>query len=189
MSPMVKLPLSMEYALLGFLRDGPSYPYEVHQHLERTAILHLVWHLKQRQTYALLARLEEAGYIASQTVLRGRKPPRRMLQLTAAGRAAWSAWMVQPVEHGREFRQTFMAKLYFAQREGVETVAELIARQRAACHAWRAALQEQLSSVAPREPLDGLVVAFRLGQIQAILAWLDQCAEVLAAPAVAPHRV
>jgi DNA-binding PadR family transcriptional regulator len=97
----------MEYALLGFLRAGPSYPYEVHQQLERTAILHLVWHLKQRQTYALLERLEEAGFLTSSTEAQERRPPRRMLQLTPQGRAAFQRWVVQPVGHGREFRQEF----------------------------------------------------------------------------------
>lgn len=181
---MVKLPLSMEYALLGFLRDGPSYPYEVHQQLERTAMLHMVWNLKQRQTYALLERLEEAGYLASETVLQGRKPPRRMLQLTATGQVAFQAWVVQPVEHGREFRQEFMAKLYFAQREGVETVAALIERQRDACRGWLAAFQDQLNSISASDPLDGLVVAFRLGQVESILAWLEHCADTLVSPTV-----
>lgn len=179
MSPMVKLPLSMEYALLGFLRHGPSYPYEVHQQLERTAILHMVWNIKQRQTYALLERLEEAAYLASETVIQGRKPPRRMLQLTAAGQAAFQNWVVQPVEHGREFRQEFMAKLYFAQREGVETVTALIERQRDACRSWLAVFENQLDRVSANEPLDGLVVAFRLGQVEAILSWLDRCADAL----------
>jgi DNA-binding PadR family transcriptional regulator len=181
---MVKLPLSMEYALLGFLRDGPSYPYEVHHQLEQTAMLHMVWTLKQRQTYALLERLEEAGHLASETVLQGRKPPRRVLRLTVAGQAAFQAWVVQPVEHGREFRQEFMAKLYFAQREGVETVAVLIERQRGACRSWLVVFQDQLNSIAARDPLDGLVVAFRIGQVEAILAWLQHCADMLVSPSV-----
>jgi PadR family transcriptional regulator AphA len=182
MSPMVKLPLSMEYALLGFLRDGPSYPYEVHQQLERTAMLHLIWHIKQRQTYALLERLEEAGYLASSVVAQGRRPPRRMLTLTPEGRRAFAEWVVQPVEHGREFRQEFMAKLYFAQQEGVEVVARLIEQQRAACQSWLAEFQAQRDRIPAGEPLDGLVVAFRLGQIEAILAWLERCADTLAVP-------
>lgn len=184
MSPMVKLPLSMEYALLGFVRDGTSYPYEVHQQLERTAILHLVWNIKQRQTYALLERLEEAGYLTSETEIHGRRPPRRMLRLTPAGLSTYHQWVIQPVEHGRELRQEFMAKLYFAQREGAETVSTLIQRQREACREWQRGFQSQLADIAASEPLDGLVVQFRLGQVEAILAWLDRCAEALVVPTV-----
>ncbi len=179
MSPMVRLPLSMEYALLGFVRDGPSYPYQVHQRLERTAVLHLVWRLKQRQTYALLERLEMEGFLASATQEQGRRPPRRMLQLTPQGRAAFQQWMVLPVEHGREFRQEFMAKLYFAQREGRDTVSLLIERQAAACQVWLQAFQRQLATTGNGELLDRLVIQFRTGQLEAMLNWLGQCAAVL----------
>lgn len=179
MSPMVKLPLSMEYALLGFLRNGPSYSYEVHQRLKQTAMLHLVWRLKQRQTYALLERLEAEGLLESAILEQERRPPRRMLQLTASGITAFEQWVILPVEHGREFRQEFMAKLYFAQQEGKQTVSHLITRQIEICQEWREEFQLQLSGIAATEPLDRLVIQFRIGQIAAILTWLDECAEVL----------
>jgi DNA-binding PadR family transcriptional regulator len=181
MSPMVKLPLSMEYALLGFLRDAPSYPYEVHQRLEQTPMLHLVWRLKQRQTYALLERLEEAGLIASTTVAQGRRPPRRVIQLTDHGREVFAAWLVQPVAHGREFRQEFMAKLYFAQQVDSATVLLLIMRQRSMLDERVALFVQQLADSAAQEPLDRLVIQFRIGQLEATVRWLDQCAALLGA--------
>jgi DNA-binding PadR family transcriptional regulator len=184
MSPMVKLPLSLEYALLGFLRGGPSYPYDIHQQLERASVLHLVWRLKQRQTYALLERLEEAGYLRSETILQGRRPPRRMLSLTDAGRAAFEQWVVLPVEHGREFRQMFMVKLFFAQREGGGTVALLIERQIIACREWLQAFQGQLDTITPDDVLDNLVLRFRIGQLEAIVIWLEHCREALVVPIV-----
>ncbi|NJM05059.1 PadR family transcriptional regulator [Candidatus Gracilibacteria bacterium] len=179
MSPMVKLPLSLEYALLGFVRERPSYAYEIHQQLERTPVLHLIWRMKQRQTYALLERLEVEGCLASATVAQGRRPPRRMLRLTEQGMVAFQDWLALPVEHGRDFRQEFMAKLFFAQREGQVTLTVLIARQRTACAAWLAEFQTQLSALPSKEPLDKLVIQFRIGQLDAILTWLDQCEAVL----------
>jgi DNA-binding PadR family transcriptional regulator len=181
---MVKLPLSLEYALLGFVRNGPSYSYEIHQQLERTAVLHLVWHMKQRQTYALLERLEQEGCLASETVMQERRPPRRMLRLTAQGVATFQNWVVLPVEHGRDFRQEFMAKLYFAQREGAKTVSVLIDRQIEVCRGWLEEFQLQLAVLPVDEPLDRLVILFRIGQLEAILTWLEQCTQVLGAVAV-----
>ena len=67
MSPMVKAPLTMEYALLGFLRDEPMHAYEMYQQLHETEALGLVWRIKQSQLYALLARLEETGYLTTVT--------------------------------------------------------------------------------------------------------------------------
>ena len=63
MSPMVKQPLTTEYALLGFLRQQPMHAYEIHQTLLRNEALGLVWHLKQSLVYVMLERLEAEGYI------------------------------------------------------------------------------------------------------------------------------
>src|SRR3712207_428899 len=114
MSPMVKLPLTLEHALLGFLWQRPMHAYEIHQMLKEARALGLIWHLKQSQLYALLARLEEEGYITSITEPQGTRPPRRVMHLTSQGREAFQRWLVEPVAHGRDFRQEFLAKLFFA---------------------------------------------------------------------------
>lgn len=175
MSPMLKIPLSLEYALLGFVRQGASYPYEIHQQLEQTPMLHMIWHIKQRQTYALLDRLETEGLLTSTVLAQGRRPPRRMFQLTEQGLATFQSWLVLPVEHGRDFRQEFMAKLFFAQREGNSALTTLIQRQQEACRGWLHDFQSQLNTT-NLEPLDRLVIQFRIGQLEAILTWLGECA-------------
>ena len=43
-----------------------------------------------------------------------RDRPRKMLRLTPRGREAFAEWVRNPVEHGRDFRLEFLAKLYFA---------------------------------------------------------------------------
>ena len=58
MTPMVRRPLGVEQALLGFLTGRPMYGYEIHQCLSQPAGLGRVWRVKQSQAYALLARLE-----------------------------------------------------------------------------------------------------------------------------------
>ena len=52
----------------------------------------------------------------------------------------------------------------------------LIARQKEACRAWLAELQMQADVIDPAQAYDWLVIQFRIGQIEAILAWLDTCA-------------
>jgi PadR family transcriptional regulator AphA len=76
MSPMVKLPLTIEHALLGLLRRGPMHAYEMHRMLLQSEALGLVWRLKQSQLYALLGRLEEAGYVAGVVEAQPARPPR-----------------------------------------------------------------------------------------------------------------
>jgi DNA-binding PadR family transcriptional regulator len=176
---MVRLPLTTEHALLGFLRQEPIHGYEIYQRLSDPAGLGLVWRLKQSQLYALLAKLEERGYITATLEPQQARPPRKVFQLTQAGRDAFLDWVQTPVAHGRQLRLDFLAKLYFARRETPKVAAQLIERQRATCRQWLAEQQSQAEEVRDSQPYDWLVHQFRLGQIQAMLDWLDTCEETL----------
>ncbi len=179
MSPMVKLPLTLEHALLGLLAQRPMHAYEMYQTLKEAHALGLIWRLKQSQLYALLARLEEAGYVAAVTELQGTRPPRKILHLTPSGHDAFHRWLRTPVAHGREFRQEFLAKLYFAQQDGPDTLAVLTDNQRHACQDWLRDL-ERSAAATTQHSYDWLVLQFRIGQVQAILSWLDSCVATLA---------
>jgi PadR family transcriptional regulator, regulatory protein AphA len=172
----------LEHALLGLLREHPMHAYEMHLQLLRTEQLGLVWHLKQGNLYALLAKLEAEGYLASTTEAQGTRPPRKRLHLTPRGETSFAAWLATPVEHGRDFRQEFLAKLYFATHDEPATVHELLARQRDACLGWLDELQAQAETLSAGRPFEQLVVRFRVGQIDATLRWLEECAAVFAAP-------
>jgi DNA-binding PadR family transcriptional regulator len=176
-------PHSLEVALLGLLRAHPSHAYELHQILQRTEALGIVWRLKQSNLYALLAKLEEAGYVESRLESHGTRPPRKMLHLTPRGREAFTEWLERPVEHGRDFRLEFLAKLYFAAEDGNAAVATLVSRQRTACGAWVADLERQISAISPEHPFERLVLQFRVSQLVAILSWLDICERTLATQA------
>src|SRR5258705_11639824 len=118
MSRMVNLPLTIEHAMLGFLREHPMHAYEIHQTLMRPAALGLVWHLKQSLVYVMLERLEAEGYITTSLELQGNRPPRKLLYLTPEGQDAFAQWLATPVEHGRDFRLEFLAKLDFSSQDG-----------------------------------------------------------------------
>ena len=184
MSPMIKTPLTIEHALLGFLRLRPMHAYEIHQTLLRAEALGLVWHLKQSLVYLMLDRLEEADYVSVVLETQGSRPPRKILHLTPSGHAAFARWLVAPVAHGRDFRLEFLAKLYFASQDDPASAATLIAGQQQACRDWLVELRTQADALSDARDYDWLVLQFRFGQIEAILAWLDICAAtVIPAPA------
>ena len=185
MSPMIKLPLTVEHALLGFLRRKPMHAYEMHRLLLGAESLGLVWRLKQSQLYALLGRLEDEGYIESVVEPQETRPSRKILRLTPSGQAAYQRWISTPVEHGRDFRIEFLAKLFFAQQDGPAAVSGLIERQRRACQSWLVDLHAQANAIRTDRPYDWLVLQFRIGQTQAILSWLDTTEAVLDTPAFA----
>jgi DNA-binding PadR family transcriptional regulator len=176
---MVKLPLTIEYGLLGFVRRQPLHGYEIAQRLQATEALGLAWDWKQSQIYAELGRLEQEGYLSSAVVAQGTRPPRKVFQLTAAGAAAFAEWIASPVPHGRDFQLEFPVKLYFAQQEGDAVARALLARQQEACRSWLAELHAVDRPGGGEPSYDRLVQQFRLSQIETILAWLTTCATQL----------
>lgn len=182
MSPMTSRPLTIELALLGYLQQVSLHGYQIHQRLLEPDGLGQVWRLKQAQLYALLEKLEEAGFIQGTLQAQETRPARRVFHLTPTGQEMLQAWLFSPVTRPRQMRQEFQAKLYFAQIQGHAACARLIAVQRQACQKW---LAEQKIS-AQQESASGayvwLVDQYRVGQIQAMLDWLDVCQEKLGHP-------
>jgi DNA-binding PadR family transcriptional regulator len=172
---MLRSPLTVELALLGFLREGPLHGYEIHRRLSDPAGLGLVWTLKQSHLYALLTRLEADGNLTSTVEPQDNRPPRKLFQLTETGRGAFQDWVRTPVPHGRDLRLDFLTKFYFAQREGTPVLAQLMRRQRTACQDWLRAQRAQAEAAREAQPYEWLVCQFRIGQIEAMQAWLDVC--------------
>ena len=178
MCPMVRRAPAMELALLGFLRQGPQHGYQIHVLLSDPAGLGPIWRLKQSQLYALLTKLEKDGYIWGELEPQAAaaRPPRRMYQLTITGRTAYQNWLRTPVNVHRLMRQEFMAKYYFARLEGPVQMKALLDAQRATCLQWLDGLQAEQAT---ESAFSRMVDRYRLGQMQAALAWLDTCQQEL----------
>jgi DNA-binding PadR family transcriptional regulator len=174
-------PITIEYALLGFLYRQPMHGYEIHQKLLAGDGLGLVWRLKQSQLYALLTKLEQWGHISATLEPQDARPPRKVLQLTVAGRKAFREWLQAPVPQGRHMRMEFMAKLHFARQLEPAVTATLIEGQRNICREWLAALQHQADALSAERPFEWLVYQFRIGQVEAMANWLDVCEQALVA--------
>ncbi len=169
--------LTVEHALLGFVDERPSYGYEIYQQLSIPSELWQVWRMKQSQLYALLSKLEEAGYLVATLHVQDTRPPRKVYTLTEQGRTAYAHWLTTPVPHGRQMRLEFLTKLYFAQRRHPTQVHELIEAQTHVCRQWLTALQEQAASASASPFFTFAVQQFRLQQIESFLAWLATCRE------------
>ena len=180
MSPGRRLPLTVEHALLGFLRQEPMHGYELHQRLLAPEGPGMTWRMKQAHVYALLARLEAEGLIAGGSRPQPTRPARRVFRLTEKGRRAFRDWVSTPVAEARGMRQEFLLKLYFARREGLGLTRRLLDRQRQACREWLAIQKGAADGGRREESYARLVRSFRAGQIKAMLAWIDECEKVVA---------
>lgn len=169
-------PLTVEHALLAILRPRPMHGYDIYKQIADPAGLWLVWRMKQSQLYALLAKLEGAGYIEATLHPQEARPPRKVYELTATGEQALANWLATPVGRGRQMRMEFLLKLFFAQQDSPEATVALLAAQREECQSWLDAHHEQ-SAATP--PFAAQVHQFRQHQIESWLAWLASCQPIL----------
>lgn len=167
--------LTVEYALLGFVYEQPTHGYEIYQQLADPQGLWQVWRMKQSQLYALLTKLEDEGYLVTTLQPQEARPPRKVYSLTAVGRATFEQWLITPVNHGRQMRLEFLAKLYFAYRQGPSVVQPLLEQQVWACRRWLAEVQTQATPPQPVDPFAAAVHQFRITQIESFLTWLLTC--------------
>lgn len=179
MSPKQRTAYGIEYSLLGFLRDAPLHGYELWQRMATDAALRSVWRLKQAHLYAILARLEADDLIIGEQIPQPARPPKRLLRLTPSGRSAFEQWRQTPVQHGRDLRIEFLAKLFWAQQDSPATARNLITAQQGLCEQWLANLHA-LPVDAFEQPYAVLVGEFRRHQIAAVIEWLHLCARLVA---------
>ncbi|WP_298820284.1 PadR family transcriptional regulator [Chloroflexus sp.] len=173
-----KQSLTIELALLGLLRQQPMHPYELFRQMQQRDGLGSIWRLKQSHLYALLDRLEAEGYLSHHFESQGNRPWRKVLSVTAQGETVFIAWLTTPVFHGRDIRLEFLAKLYFARREGSALTAQLLERQIDSCRQWLRDTHTRMTSL-PADSVEQMVLSYRFGQLQATLAWLESCRQAL----------
>ncbi len=99
--------MSLRYALLGLLADGPSSGYDLTRRFEE-GIGTFAWTAGHSQIYPELARLVADGLV--EVVAEGPRG-RRDHAITPAGRDALRAWLMGPHQSGRTVRNEFVLRL------------------------------------------------------------------------------
>jgi hypothetical protein len=77
------------------------------------------------------------------------------------------------VQHGRDIRMEFLAKMYFALLAGPEAALELIEKQKTACFEWLSVFQNDEMNTNDEQVYERLVFNYRAMQIQATIEWLE----------------
>ena len=170
--------LSPEYALLGFLEQGPTHGYDLHRRL----LLHLgqVWHISQSQLYNILKRLEAQADIAGELQEQSRLPDRRILHITEQGRARFETWLAAPTGCSvRAIRVEFITRLYFASLRSRDEALHLIEAQAAVLRQGLERLQSADLKQTPEQTFNRLGLEFRIQQLRAALDWMQSCAEMI----------
>ena len=171
MSPRSALPLRLEYVILGLVRRQPIHGYELLQRWNEPNGISMVWRVKQGLLYAALEKLEQLGNLDSLLIPGDSSPPRKEYRITAAGEQAFLDWMKTPVSAARDFRQDFLARLFFRQDVDPVVAEALFSQQEIICQRWLASLEKRFDASAGFERQ---VFTFRTCQVQGILNWLKE---------------
>ena len=160
--------LHTEYVLLGALFQGPKHGYEIMHFLDSS--LQSTWQVSSSQLYVLLKRLEGQGLLRCALKAQKTRPAKRVFSLTPAGKKRFLEWLRSPVEHVRDLRVEFIAKLFFFHRLSVMGGEDLIKIQIKLLKG----LEKKFRKGREKEgaPFKKLVFGIRLLTIEAWLQWL-----------------
>jgi len=168
-----------EYAVLGLLSLRPMHGYEMARYFDRDDLSE-VCPLDQGLLYTYLRNVEERGLVSWQEMRVGLRPPRKLYQLTPAGRLSIDTWLRTPVGRMREVRLDLLLKLYFLRQAGGQGELALLERQIAICEEYRDALGRRAAA------LDGfqrLVATSKLSAAASTIEWLRAYAAEVGAQA------
>lgn len=166
--------LSPEYALLGFLAQSPAHGYGLHQKLLEQ--LGEIWHVSLSQTYNILTRLEEQGFIQGTTQKQEKRPAKRRFRLTAAGKRRFEAWMLSLSACSvRTIRVEFMTRLYFLYLHDPVEALKAIQVQTEALQVHITKLKKRLSDIDARQIFNSMGMSLRVRQLEALVESLNEC--------------
>jgi DNA-binding PadR family transcriptional regulator len=166
-------------SLLGFLQDGPLSGYELAATAQR--VIGDFWSVTQSQVYRELAWMADAGLVRA-GVREARD--RRRYELTAAGRAAFAAWIDRPP--GPEtIRHPLLLTVSFGRHLPAVRLATFL-RGHQDAHAERLRAYERQAAEwdddLTVDPFRRATLAFGIAYERAVMAWFGALPPTLTDP-------
>ncbi len=164
-----------DISIMGFLLENPIHGYQLHKQISELTDIGAIWRIKIANLYAILKKLEHAGYIQAKITQDGNRPARNKYYLTENGREIFLGWVNDPVSKGRDFRIIFLIKLFYAIKSGKNTAIDLINSQKEICRSWLNEWSSEKPIRKSHTEFTPFITRFRQTQVQAYLYWLDWC--------------
>jgi len=163
--------LSPEYALLGILMSGPKHGYEMHSYF--SSHMDQFWRLSMSQIYALLKRMEKKGVVTSKAELQNNRPAKKIFFITQTGKEGFLNWVYSPVNHVRNLRIEFMAKLFFIKELKLKRATDIIDKQIEILHEKLQVLQDPKENT--MDEFQKALHSFKIVQTSSAIEWLKEC--------------
>lgn len=119
--------MSLQYAILVALSDGPQSGYDIAKHFDES--VGFFWRARHSQIYRELAKLKAKGWVSSEEIEQTGKPNRIVFRITETGREALLEWSRQPSQV-QELKDDFLVQLYALEHIDLAGLrANILARQ------------------------------------------------------------
>jgi len=159
-----------EWAVLGLLAEAPTHGFAIAKAMAPDGAVGQIWTMRRPLVYRALDVLGELGFIRPRGSERSSLGPRRtVLELTPDGRAAFDAWLSEPVERVRDARSLLLLKLMFLDRSGADPTALLHAQR----ERFERRVAELSDAVAAAVGFDRTLLQWRLHSTQAAVDFID----------------
>jgi DNA-binding PadR family transcriptional regulator len=161
--------MSVRYALLALLSEGPKYGLQLREEFEaRTGE---VWPLNVGQVYMTLQRLERDGLVESEGA--DEEGPQKGFRITAEGERELAAWLHTPPDLSSPPRDELVIKILIALRMPGTDVHEVIQAHRR----YLVELMQQWTRI-KEQAAEGdlslvLAVDAELFRLDSVVRWLD----------------
>ena len=117
--------------------------------------------------------MEKKGVVTSKAQLQNNKPAKKIFFITPTGKEGFLNWVSSPVNHVRNLRIEFMAKLFFVKELKLKRAIDIIDKQVEILHEKLHLLQ------APKEKImddfQKALHSFKIVQTSSAIEWLKEC--------------
>ena len=88
--------MALEHAILVSLSEQASTGYDLARRFDKS--IGQFWTATHQQVYKVLARMEQAGWVAVTVIAQDGRPDKKVYDVTGAGRAELAAWIAEPAQ-------------------------------------------------------------------------------------------
>jgi len=173
--------MALSHAILASLIHCPASGYELAKKFDNS--VGFFWHATHQQIYRELTRMEERGWLSTETIHQEGRPDKKIYSVTTSGETEMRQWIAQPSEVNPT-KEDILVKLYAGQIVEPEVLLAEVRRYQQE-HTQQLQVYQQIESSYFAQPAnldwhDQLVyLTLRCG-IRQEESWIAWCEEAIA---------
>jgi DNA-binding PadR family transcriptional regulator len=164
--------ISPEPVLLGYLYKEALHGYELHKRMSDE--FGYIWHASQSQTYNIINRLIDQGYVTSTSVEQEKHPSKQVLQISQAGIERFENWLKGSTKCSvHAIRVEFITRLYFMRLYDPYHAGDMIKDQAEVVEDGIEKLYSERENFSEQRTLNRMALDLRIKLLLSVYEWLN----------------